>query len=270
MFRLNNAALLGAVLVFLSGSGQGVPFKAPQASPVHGCTPVSGMEKGSLQQTEEHIQPRGNEKIMSASACIVVNVYGSGEGKRPEGVGSKVCWTSDANEPLHSREDLKKYIETVAEQLQAKGDEKPFLYLRGDPKTLFSASREVIQAAVECGVEKICFSMPPDAEADGVAESPQRKGVSSLPPALIFLLPDILFYGGRNEILHPVEVNDGNFEVLVEWLKTKKRDADSAGGGTAVQLLMTKDVSSRQVIKVFKVLSKADIASVALQTLKGC
>ena len=52
-------------------------------------------------------------EVKSANGCIVVNVYGEGEGKRPPGVDPSVLWSSDVGTPLNSFDELKEYIKTL-------------------------------------------------------------------------------------------------------------------------------------------------------------
>ena len=91
-------------------------------------------------------------EVKSANGCIVVNVYGEGEGKRPPGVDPSVRWASDVSTPLNSPDELKEYIKNLAERFKDKPDFETRLYLRGDQKALFKGSREVIRVAAECGV----------------------------------------------------------------------------------------------------------------------
>ena len=94
-------------------------------------------------------------EVKSANGCIVVNVYGEGEGKRPDGMSNDVRWASDVSAPLNSPDELKEYIKNLAERFKDKQDFETRLYLRGDQKALFKGSREVIRVAAECGVTKV-------------------------------------------------------------------------------------------------------------------
>ena len=46
-------------------------------------------------------------EVKSANGCIVVNVYGEGDGKRPAGMDPNVRWASDVSAPLNSPDELK-------------------------------------------------------------------------------------------------------------------------------------------------------------------
>ena len=89
-------------------------------------------------------------EVKSANGCIVVNVYGEGDGKRPAGMDPNVRWASDVSAPLN-----------LAERFKDKQDFETRLYLRGDQKALFKGSREVIRVAAECGVVKVIFAVLP-------------------------------------------------------------------------------------------------------------
>lgn len=52
-------------------------------------------------------------EVKSANGCIVVNVYGEGDGKRPAGMDPNVRWASDVSAPLNSPDELKEYIKTL-------------------------------------------------------------------------------------------------------------------------------------------------------------
>lgn len=100
-------------------------------------------------------------EVKSANGCIVVNIYGEGGGKRPDGLDSGVRWSSDVGAPLHTADELKEYIKTLAERFKDKPDFETRLYLRGDQTALFKGSREVIRVAAECGVTKVLFGVLP-------------------------------------------------------------------------------------------------------------
>lgn len=100
-------------------------------------------------------------EVKSANGCIVVNVYGEGEGKRPDGMSNDVRWASDVSAPLNSPDELKEYIKNLAERFKDRQDFETRLYLRGDQKALFKGSREVIRVAAECGVTKVVFAVLP-------------------------------------------------------------------------------------------------------------
>lgn len=100
-------------------------------------------------------------EVKSANGCIVVNVYGEGEGKRPPGVDSSVLWASDVGDPLRTADELKEYIKTLADRFKDKPDFETRLYLRGDQNALFKGSRDVIRVGAECGVVKIVFAVLP-------------------------------------------------------------------------------------------------------------
>ena len=100
-------------------------------------------------------------EVKSANGCIVVNVYGEGDGKRPAGMDPNVRWASDVSAPLNSPDELKEYIKNLAERFKDKQDFETRLYLRGDQKALFKGSREVIRVAAECGVVKVIFAVLP-------------------------------------------------------------------------------------------------------------
>lgn len=262
-FQSNHAALWGTILIVFSNVGLAFPLKTLPESGCCRCIPVSGTAGGSARRGEEGLQMQGNERsgeINSARGCIVINVYGKKEGRRPEGIDSGVRWGSGSNKPLHSPEELKKHIRNQAEQLKAKGGAEPFLYLRGDREVLFTDSREVIQAAAECGVKRVCFS--------GHPERPQGGTASSMPSAFIFLLPHALLYGNGNGLFYPLVEGEGSLEVLVKWLKNKKRDAGSAGGRAAVRLMVAGDVPNQRAVAVMNALTRAGMDSVVLKTLK--
>lgn len=267
MFRSNHSAQWGAILIVFSNAVLALPLKASQESGGYRCIPVSETAECNARRGEEGLQMQENKRsgeISSAVGSIVINVYGKKEGRRPEGIDSRVLWESGANEPFYSPEELKKHIKKHAEQLKAKGCTEPFLYLRGDRKVLFTDSREVIQAAAECGVKRVCFSGPPVAEVPDIPGRPQSGPVSSMPSAFIFLLPHALFYGNGNGLFYPLVEEKGSLGVLVEWLKNKKRDA----GKAVVQLIVAGNVPNQRAVAVMDVLMRAGMDSVVLKTLK--
>lgn len=100
-------------------------------------------------------------EVKSANGCIVVNIYGEGEGKRPAGMSSDVRWATDASKPLNDESELKEYIRDLVDRYKDKPDYEVRLYLRGDQKALFKGSRAVIKAGGACGVTKIIFAVIP-------------------------------------------------------------------------------------------------------------
>lgn len=264
MFRLNHAVLWGIILMAFSNIGFGFPLNVVLVQ-VRCCIPVCAAAGGGPGQPEEGIRARkGSGKILPAFGSIVINVYGKREGGHPEGMGSQVRWGTDSNEPFHSREELKEHIKKHMEQLKEKGCEEPFLYLRGDGEAPFADSWEVIQAARECSVRKVCFFAPSIAAAPSIPEKPWSEPASSMSPAFIFLFSNALFCVNGNGIFHPLKVEEGHLELLVEWLQTKKQDEGSA---VAVQLMISGDVSNQRVRTVLDALEAAGINSVALKKL---
>lgn len=100
-------------------------------------------------------------EVKSANGCIVVNIYGEGDGKRPAGMTPDVRWATDASKPLNDEAELKEYIRELAERFKDKPDFETRLYLRGDQNALFKGSRAVIKAGGACGVTKIIFAVLP-------------------------------------------------------------------------------------------------------------
>lgn len=135
-----------------------------------------GNAEGGLEKRPERVQESMEDdfvKVESSAGCIVVNVYQKSE--FAEEAAPVVRWTTGSGAPLHSPDELRKYIRDAAEGFKRREGIEPRLYLRGGRKAISGDFRELVRAAAECGVTKVIFPVSSVGMEAGVPEPPRRK-----------------------------------------------------------------------------------------------